>query len=185
MNRIFFLISVLIVVISACTNTEEQVNFEKDAFKTPVSFTETNSAGEIISRDNDDWRVSPLYVNVVEVFRPAYPNPTVVQNVTIEFLVSGIESVLISNRYISFSWSSGQTTDDITSVLPGDYVLQVENIDQCSSFESFTVEQQLPGETSICMIDVDTTTGTNLVVWTPLLDDNIESYNIGVFCEIG
>ena len=93
MNRIFFLISVLIVVISACTNTEEQVNFEKDAFKTPVSFTETNSAGEIISRDNDDWRVSPVYINVVEVFRPAYPNPTVVQNVTIEFLVSGIESV--------------------------------------------------------------------------------------------
>jgi len=93
MSRIFFLLSVLILVISACTNSEEQVNFEKDAFKTPVSFTETNSAGEIISRDNDDWRVSPVYINVVEVFRPAYPNPTVVQNVTIEFLVSGIESV--------------------------------------------------------------------------------------------
>lgn len=78
----------------------------------------------------------------------------------------------------NFYWSSGQTTDDITSVLPGDYILRVENIDQCSSFASFTVEQQLPEETTICMIDVDTTTGTNLVVWTPLADNNIESYNI-------
>lgn len=93
MFRTFFIIISFIGFISACTNSDEQVNFEKDAFKTPDSFTQTTSSGEIISRDNDDWRVSPLYINTVEVFRPAYPNPTVVQQITVEFLVSGIESV--------------------------------------------------------------------------------------------
>jgi len=93
MNRIYLLLLALIWVNSACTNSDEQINFEKDAFKTPESFTETNISGEIISEDKDDWRVSPIYINVVEVFRPAYPNPAVVQNITVEFLVSGIESV--------------------------------------------------------------------------------------------
>lgn len=93
MIRNYFILLVLIWIISACINSDEQISFEKDAFKTPESFTETNNAGEIISEDKDDWRVSPFYLNVVEVFRPAYPNPTVVQYITVEFLVSGIESV--------------------------------------------------------------------------------------------
>lgn len=77
----------------SCTSSDEQISFEKDAFKTPESFTQTNSAGEIIKIDKDDWRVSPIYSTVFEVFRPAYPNPVVVQKITVEFLVSGIESV--------------------------------------------------------------------------------------------
>ena len=47
MNRIFFLISVLIVVISACTNTEEQVNFEKDTTTTTSSISKVNQVSAL------------------------------------------------------------------------------------------------------------------------------------------
>lgn len=87
------LLSFILFFLFSCTQSEDQQEFENNAFKTPSGITETNTLGEILSKDPDDWRVSPLYATTFEVFRPAYPNPSVVKPFTIEFLISGIDAV--------------------------------------------------------------------------------------------
>ncbi len=77
-----------------------------------------------------------------------------------------------------YTWSNGSTDQDLIDVLPGDYTVEVSSASGCSSYQFFTVEESLPQQTSICMVDVDTTTNTNLVVWEDLSDPGISSYNI-------
>ena len=83
----------LLLFLVGCDLNQNQNEFENQAFKTPENYTKTNGNGEIELADSDDWRVSPLFINSIEVFVPAYPNPTTGQNITIEFLVSGIDAV--------------------------------------------------------------------------------------------
>lgn len=78
----------------------------------------------------------------------------------------------------TYNWSNGYTNQDLIDVLPGDYTVEVSSANGCSSYQFYTVEESLPQQTSICMVDVDTTTNTNLIVWEPLSDPGIESYNI-------
>jgi hypothetical protein len=78
----------------------------------------------------------------------------------------------------TYDWSNGTTDQDLIDVLPGDYSVEVSSSSGCSSYQFFTVAETLPQKTSICMVDVDTTTNTNLVVWDPLNDPGIASYNI-------
>ena len=78
----------------------------------------------------------------------------------------------------NYTWSDGSTDQDLIDVLPGEYSVEVSSANGCSSYQFFTVEESLPQKTSICMVDVDTTTNTNLVVWEPLNDPGIASYNI-------
>lgn len=84
----------LILLLSACGQTDEQRQFERDALSAPDGYTETNSTGEILENDPDDWRVAPFFQGLVEV-NPAYPNPVqTTDRVNIEFTVTGIESVM-------------------------------------------------------------------------------------------
>lgn len=78
----------------------------------------------------------------------------------------------------TYTWSNGSTDQDLIDVLPGDYTVEVSSNSGCSSYQFFTVEESLPQQTSICMVDVDTLTNTNLIVWDPLTDPGIDSYNI-------
>ncbi|MEO1021129.1 MAG: hypothetical protein AAFW89_01180 [Bacteroidota bacterium] len=63
----------LLLILGSCARDEDQVDFEAQALQRPANFTETNANKEVISLDEDDWRISPLYIgNTVD---PAYPNP--------------------------------------------------------------------------------------------------------------
>jgi hypothetical protein len=84
---------ILIVVVFGCSSADDaQKKFEQEAFRLPNAITETNSSGEIISTDPDDWRISPLYSSFVEI-RPAFPNPTSGEVISIELLITGLGSV--------------------------------------------------------------------------------------------
>ena len=77
----------------SCSSADEaQREFEDQAFRVPSNFTETNSAGDIINEDPDDWRTSPLYAGFVDVY-PAFPNPTTGQPVSIELFITGVGAV--------------------------------------------------------------------------------------------
>ncbi len=60
--------------LGACDAGEEQDTFEDEAFSDPSGFTQTGKNGSIQSRDDDDWRISPIYIGRV-VIDPAFPNP--------------------------------------------------------------------------------------------------------------
>lgn len=101
-------------------------------------------------------------------------------------------STIGGQQPFSYNWSNSTNNQDLTNVQPGNYTVQVTGADGCSSYAGFVVEEGKPDETSICMVDVDTTTNYNLVVWEPLMDPGVEFYKIyressesGVYFEIG
>ena len=88
-----FLWVTMLVVATSCTSNSAQDSFEAQARKTPSNITRTDAAGRIISTDPDDWRIGPMFDGYVDVSVPAYPNPSRGERITIDILVSGLESV--------------------------------------------------------------------------------------------
>lgn len=101
--------------------------------------------------------------------------------------VTGTCNGTLSSIYIStiggqqpfiYDWSNSTNSQDLTGVLPGTYVVEVTGGNGCSSYANYVVAETQPDQTTICMVDVDTNTQTNLIVWAPLTDPGIASYNI-------
>jgi hypothetical protein len=88
-----FLLVTMLVVTTHCTSQSAQDSFEAQARKMPSGITRTDAVGRIISIDPDDWRIGPMFGGYVEVSVPAYPNPSRGERITIDILVSGLESV--------------------------------------------------------------------------------------------
>jgi len=82
------------ILLAGCGQSDDQREFEREAYAMPDNFTETTGSGEIVQEDPDDWRVSPFYqASGVEV-SPAYPNPAKTdEQITIDVDVWGYDSV--------------------------------------------------------------------------------------------
>jgi len=78
----------------------------------------------------------------------------------------------------AYNWSDGSTDQDLIDVNPGQYSVEVTSANGCSSYQFYTVEETTPDKVNICMVDVDSITNTNLVIWSPLNDPTISAYNI-------
>ncbi|MBP3192654.1 hypothetical protein [Natronogracilivirga saccharolytica] len=83
----------MLIFASGCSRSEDQVEFEREAFRTPENYTETTPSGEVVSRDESDWQIGPMFQGFVEVEVPAFPNPTRSENVRIELLITGVGTV--------------------------------------------------------------------------------------------
>jgi len=77
-----------------------------------------------------------------------------------------------------YSWDSGQVSEDISGITPGDYQLTVTDNLGCAAIYIGTVDGIIPLGEDICLVTVDTITGTNLVVWTKTDTAGISHYNI-------
>ena len=77
-----------------------------------------------------------------------------------------------------YSWDSGQVSEDISGLTPGDYQLTVLDGAGCEAIYIGTVDGIIPLGEDICLVTVDTITGTNLVVWTKTDTVGISYYNI-------
>ncbi len=82
-----------LIVLASCSRSQDQIDFEQQAFRTPENYTETTPNGEVIRRDEDDWRIGPMFQGYVEVQVPPFPNPTRGEPVQIEMLVTGVGTV--------------------------------------------------------------------------------------------
>lgn len=83
----------ILILASSCNQSSDQREFEQAAFSLPDGFTETDSRGEIINRDPDDWRIAPFFQGLIEI-DPAFPNPVQSnEQITINRVVTGIESI--------------------------------------------------------------------------------------------
>lgn len=83
-----------------------------------------------------------------------------------------------SDTISSISWSNGATTKDITNVAAGNYVCTAINNHNCKSVFNWNVPKKKPKQQDICMVTVDSTTTTNLVVWEKVETIGIDYYNI-------
>ena len=77
-----------------------------------------------------------------------------------------------------YSWDSGQVSEDILGLTPGEYQLTVLDGAGCEAIYIGMVNGIIPLGEDICLVTVDTITGTNLVVWTKTDTVGISHYNI-------
>ena len=63
------------ILLAGCGQSDDQREFEREAFAAPDGFTKTTNGVDIESEDPDDWRISPFYQGLVDIEAPAYPNP--------------------------------------------------------------------------------------------------------------
>ncbi len=84
---------VCFLILSACSSSDEQREFESEAFRDPSGITQTNAQGEVIADDPDDWRVSPFYQGLIEIQSP-FQNPAQLGTpVNFEVRVTGVQGV--------------------------------------------------------------------------------------------
>jgi hypothetical protein len=79
----------------------------------------------------------------------------------------------------SIQWSNGQTGNTASNLASGSYHCIITQADGCQSFFNWSVGSPRPARPEICMVTVDTTTTTNLVVWEkPANQGSLDYYTI-------
>jgi trimeric autotransporter adhesin len=79
----------------------------------------------------------------------------------------------------TFSWNNGATTEDISGLSPGTYMILVTDANNCTASQTINVASSMQDyQPEICLVTVDTTTLTNLVVWEKTLTEGILSYKV-------
>jgi hypothetical protein len=89
-----------------------------------------------------------------------------------------IDLINISNNAQTFSWSNGATTQNVSGLAPGTYVVEAMGANGCITVLSAEVGSTPPIAVEVCLVTVDTLTNTNLVVWEKPVTNGIESFNI-------
>ena len=78
----------------------------------------------------------------------------------------------------SYNWSTGATTEDLTNIGSGQYSLTVEDVNGCFGVLAVELPALIPATVDICIVGVDTSTNTNLVVWEKPITDEIAYFNV-------
>ncbi len=73
--KFFLAIVIAVLGVSQCDTARLQDEFEADAFSTPSGYTQTDQSGQVVSADDDDWRVAPAFSGKI-IVDPIYPNPS-------------------------------------------------------------------------------------------------------------
>lgn len=89
-----------------------------------------------------------------------------------------IQLTVIAGNPTDYLWTNGATTQNITNLNPGFYSVSVTGASGCITVLGGTVESTLPDPIEICMVTVDSTTNTNLVVWEKPFTTGIDHFNI-------
>lgn len=77
-----------------------------------------------------------------------------------------------------FEWSNGQQFQNIAGLAPDIYTVDIAQTGGCISSYEFEVKTKRAPKPEICIVTVDTTTNTNLVVWEKPETDLIDYYTI-------
>ncbi len=87
---LFLAVSTLLVT-SGCSRSQDQVEFERNAFRTPENFTRVSAGGIVDTShiDESDWQIGPMFQGFIEVEIPAFPNPTRNERIEVELLTTG------------------------------------------------------------------------------------------------
>lgn len=89
-----------------------------------------------------------------------------------------IQLTVIAGNPTDYLWTNGATTQNITNLDPGFYSVSVTGASGCVTVLGGTVESTLPDPIEICLVTVDSTTNTNLVVWEKPITTGINHFNI-------
>lgn len=78
----------------------------------------------------------------------------------------------------TYSWNTGDTTQDLSNLNIGLFGIQVTDAGLCKSYASFQIGiDSIPLLPEICLVTVDTTTGTNQIVYERSHNPRVTGYN--------
>lgn len=78
----------------------------------------------------------------------------------------------------NYTWSNTATTEDISAITAGEYSVIAEDSAGCHAVAYFNVGIRPPLKNEICIISVDDTTTTNLIIWERAETVGIDYYNV-------
>ncbi len=86
----------------------------------------------------------------------------------------------LNESVTSIEWTNGATSEDIYNLAPGVYTCEIEQSNGCTADYTWTVEAVKAPRPEICIVTVDTSTTTNLIVWEKPSSNafNIDHYRI-------
>ena len=97
-----------------------------------------------------------------------------------------------STNIQSYQWNTGNTTQNLSNVSPGNYGVVVTDLTGCKSALVVPVKPALPPLKPICLVTVDTLTHLNLIVWEKPISSFIAGFNIyressqnGIYQKVG
>lgn len=79
---------------------------------------------------------------------------------------------------VQFDWSNNASTINQYNLEVGEYILHLYNAEGCHGYDVFQIDPVLPAIQPVCIVTVDSTTTTNLVVWEKNDADAIDYYTI-------
>lgn len=132
------------VLLLSCSKSDDQRQFENEAWTTPENITKTDSHGNIEQTDPDDWRISPVYSGLIRVDNPAYPNPTPYNssNLKIELYVTSLQFFEFTNSIEVYAF---KFPDDSNIYNPIDII---QDLSSSSSLFSINLSGQLIANSS-------------------------------------
>lgn len=111
--NLFIVCSALFLLLSGCSESEQQRDFEDEARRPPSGITAMTANGvpeKDGEKDPSDWRTAPDFSGLFEVTTPAFPNP-VSFNANFEILIDIKALDAIDGLYVyAFQQSSDLTT---------------------------------------------------------------------------
>lgn len=95
---LLFLFCTGCLLMTGCSKSDDQREFENQALSEPQGITETDLNGNVISTDPDDWRISPMYQGLITIGtpdnQPPHPNPlSFNQELTINIYIRSLETL--------------------------------------------------------------------------------------------
>ncbi|MFL5753337.1 MAG: PKD domain-containing protein, partial [Bacteroidia bacterium] len=107
------------------------------------------------------------------------PSPaTITPNGSINLCGGGSVFLTASSGYPFYSWSTGATSQNITVNQSGIYTVTVSNGSGCTSSTTYSLNASAMASPDICMVGVDSLSGTNLVIWDKPVSTAIDSFII-------
>jgi len=90
-----------------------------------------------------------------------------------------IDITILSNSGIaSIDWTNGATTEDISGLSADIYMVNVVDNFGCLGMADIIVNPIVPATDEICVVTVDSTTNTNLIVWEKPVSTEISHFNV-------
>jgi len=177
----------------ACSATNGQVTASFNGGTSPFNYAWVNSQGTAVGGNNATLTgigAGTYYCTITDANGCTFNSAALVSNnfgptLAIDTIIPSscsndgqIQLTVISGNPTDYLWTNGATTQNITNLSPGTYSVSVTGGTGCITVLGGTVGSTLPDPIEICLVTVDSTTNTNLVVWEKPITTGIDHFNI-------
>lgn len=181
------------IIAPSCSSTNGSITVNYTGGNAPFTYSWENSQGNTIGTNNATLNAigAGYYTSIlVDNAGCTSVNAIAISNangpvIAMDTIIASdctnngaIDVIDVSSNVVSYEWNNGATTQDLSGIGAGIYAVEATANNGCSTVLSAEVEATLPLATSICLVTVDTTTNTNLVVWEKPISNGIDHFNI-------